>query len=647
MIGRIILPNLASLFAEAGERWAGLPAFSSRRMDGSFQSVSYDQWVDRSFCLASALIELGVAARDHLAILSDNRFEWILADAAIQFCGAADVPRAADVTPAEIAYILDHADVGVAFVENESVLAKLSSVGGQLPKLRHVILMETADPSPEDRFLTGDSSVRVLDLKKLELHGKVLRDSGDREAEQRISALQSEDLFTIIYTSGTTGTPKGVQLTHGAIASQIRNLPFDIGPGDRALSILPIWHSYERVFEIISIACGLETAYTSLRNLGEDLQSVRPTIMVSAPRLWEGLHRRILTRVESLPKLNQLLFRAARFSAHEVRSASSFFTGQEIDLFGRSQFISLMMALRHLIGLILFLVPWLVLDRVVLQKLRALVGGRLRGTISGGGALPPHVDVFFNDIGIPVLEGYGLTESCPVLAVRTWKRLVIGTVGPPFPETELRIVDPLTGVVLFPDGSRSDGGRGLRGEIHAKGPQIMKGYYKDPEGTARVLKDGWLATGDLGVMTFNDCLKIVGRCKETIVLLGGENVEPLPIESRLLESELIDQCMVVGQDKKHLGVLVVPSLSGFSAAGVAAPDLVSLRTRKEVTLMLRQEISRHISAATGFKPFERVTALEILERPFEVGAELTMTFKLKRHVIAELHAATIEGMFEA
>jgi len=161
------------------------------------------------------------------------------------------------------------------------------------------------------------------------------------------------------------------------------------------------------------------------------------------------------------------------------------------------------------------------------------------------------------------------------------------------------------------------------------------------------LKEGWLATGDLGVMTFNDCLKIVGRRKETIVLLGGENVEPLPIESRLLESELIEQCMVVGQDKKHLGVLIVPSLTGFSAAGISAPDLLSLKSRKEVTLMLRQEISRHISAATGFKPFERVTALEILERPFEVGTELTMTFKLKRHVIAELYAATIEGMFEA
>jgi long-chain acyl-CoA synthetase len=289
--------------------------------------------------------------------------------------------------------------------------------------------------------------------------------------------------------------------------------------------------------------------------------------------------------------------------------------------------------------------PSLLLDRLVLTKLRAAVGGEFRGTISGGGALPPHVDAFFNDIGIPVLEGYGLTESCPVLAVRTWDRLVIGTVGPVFPETEIRIVDLSTGNMLYPDPSRRDLGRGKRGEIHAKGPQIMKGYYKDPEGTARVLRDGWLATGDLGLVTFNECLKIVGRCKETIVLLGGENVEPLPIESKLLESPLIDQCMVVGQDRKHLGLLVVPSLPGFAALGINAASLPDLEDRTEAGEMLRLEIRRLIGEATGFKPFERITAFHLLRKPFEVGEELTMTFKLRRHVITEKYCREIELMF--
>ena len=175
----------------------------------------------------------------------------------------------------------------------------------------------------------------------------------------------------------------------------------------------------------------------------------------------------------------------------------------------------------------------------------------------------------------------------------------------------------------------------------------MKGYYKDPEGTARVLCDGWLATGDLGVVTFNDCLKIVGRCKETIVLLGGENVEPLPIESRLLESPLIDQCMMVGQDQKHLGVLVVPSLAGFAAVGITVPDLSSLANHPEAHALLRLEIQRLVSASAGFKPFERISSFELLERPFEVGGELTMTFKLKRHIIAERYEVQIGAMFRS
>ncbi len=640
MTGRISAPNLASLFREAGERWGDRPAFSSRRPDGTFYSVSYRAWRDRALALAEALVALGVRARDHVAILSDNSFEWILADAAILFCGAADVPRAADITPAEISYILGHADVGVVFVENAAVLAKVEPLLSNLPGIRHFIVMDPAwsgSPSSND-----DRTLRLADLEE---RGARLRQGGSRLAEDRISGVLPDDLFTIIYTSGTTGTPKGVQLTHAAMASQVRNLPFDLSPADRSLSILPVWHSFERVFEVISIAAGLETCYTSLRHLGEDLKTVRPTIMASAPRLWEGLYQRVISGVQKAPPLRRGLFRAARFTAHAVRTARSFFAGQELDLSGRSTMVTALLALRHALSLVPLIIPYILLDRIVLSKLRATVGGRLRGTISGGGALPPHVDAFFNDIGIPVLEGYGLTESCPVLAVRTWERLVIGTVGPSFPETDIRIVDPSDGQIRYPDPSRRDLGRGLRGEIHAKGPQIMKGYYKDPEATARVLSEGWLATGDLGVMTFNDCLKIVGRCKETIVLLGGENVEPLPIESKLLESPLIDQCMVVGQDQKHLGVLIVPSVGGFAAAGVTAPDSVALAERPEARELIQSEIRRLVCAGAGFKSFERIAALGLIGKAFEVGDELTMTFKLRRHVIAEKYALKVAAMF--
>jgi len=638
MAGRIDSPNLASLIWEAGERWGDLPAFSSRRPDGTFYSVSYRAWRDRSLALATALIELGVGARDHVAILSDNCFEWILADAAVQFCGAADVPRASDVTAEEIAYILGHADVGVAFVENEDVLAKVESVRDRLPGLRHLIVMA----GDADIASTGN----VHRLRDLEIAGEGLRVGGDRRAEEWIAGVNPEDLYTIIYTSGTTGVPKGVRLSHGSIISQVRNLPFALGPEDRALSILPVWHIYERVFEMLSVSSGLHTYYTTLRHLGEDLKAARPTIMASAPRLWEGLHRRILSTVEKAPLIRRALFHAARISSHAVRRAEDFLRGRKVDLTGRSLPVSLALGAFHAAAWLVFILPFLLLDALVLRKLRAVVGGCFRGTISGGGALPPHVDEFFNDIGIPVLEGYGLTESGTVLAVRTWDRLVIGTVGPAFPGTEIRIVDPVTGAILYPDPTRRDLGRGRRGEIHAKGPQMMSGYHKDPEKTAQVLRDGWLSTGDLGLVTFNDCIKIVGRCKETIVLLGGENVEPLPIESKLLESPLIDQCMVVGQDQKQLGILVVPSIGGFATAGIEAPDPAVLTSRPEVREKIQKEIRRLVSGETGFKPFERIAALELLEKPFEVGDELTMTFKLKRHVIAEKYAAKIAEMFE-
>jgi len=645
MSGRISAPNLASLFREAGERWGDKPAFATRQSDGSFRSVTYRAWRDRALDLAESLIALGVGARDHVAILSDNRFEWILADAAILFCGAADVPRAADITPAEIIYILGHADVGVVFVENADVLAKVEPLLPGLPRIRHLIMMDLSWNMGSGASNPREARGQIHRLSELEERGARLRQEGGRFTEERISGVRSEDLFTIIYTSGTTGTPKGVQLTHAAMASQVRNLPFDLTPSDRSLSILPVWHSFERVFEVISIAAGLETCYTTLRHLGDDLKTVRPTIMASAPRLWEGLYQRVMSGVQKAPPLRRGLFRAARSSADAVRRARSFFTGQELDLSGRSLIVTALLALWHAFTWVLLILPSLLLDRLVLSKLRAAVGGRLRGTISGGGALPPHVDAFFNDIGIPVLEGYGLTESCPVLAVRTCERLVIGTVGPAFPETEIRLVDPVSGRILHPDPARRDLGRGLRGEIHAKGPQIMKGYYKDSEATARVLRDGWLATGDLGVMTFNDCLKIVGRCKETIVLLGGENVEPLPIESKLLESPLIDQCMVVGQDQKHLGVLVVPSVGGFASAGVVTPGSVVLAARPEARELIQSEIRRLIGAETGFKPFERLAALELIGKPFEVGDELTMTFKLRRHVITGKYADLIAGMF--
>lgn len=635
-MARLKVETLAGLYQSAGAQFAEWPAFAAKDLGGKYQAITYRELYERGLALATGLIDLGLAAREHVGLLADNRLEWILCDAGVQLAGCADVPRGTDITSAEITYILNHADVRFVFLENAAMLAKFEAVRAELPRIETVILMCPKATAPKG----------VLKLEDVMARGAQLRAEGDRRAEERARGVKPEDLFTIIYTSGTTGKPKGVQLTHANMASQIRNLPFDLQPGDRTLSILPIWHSYERVFEMVAMSMGACCYYTSIRHIGEDLKTVRPTMMASAPRLWENLYQKLMERIEKAPPLRRALFRAARASTSHVKRAERFFVGQELDLEGRGLAENFPRGIGHLLRWIAFYLPHRVLDGVVLAKLREAVGcGDFRGTISGGGALQPHVDEFFNFIGIPVLEGYGLTETSPVLAVRTWKNLVIGTVGPLYPETQIRIVDLNTGKVLYPDNSRADKGRGLRGEIHARGPQIMRGYYKDPETTARVLRDGWFNTGDIGVVTFNDCLKILGRSKDTIVLLNGENVEPTPIESRLVHSPLIDHCMVVGQDQKHLGALIVPAMDGFRAAGIQAANTVELAANPKARELLDAEIRRIVSAENGFKSFERIADFRFLSKPFEVGNELTATFKLKRHIVTDGNADLITEMY--
>jgi len=626
---------MADLYRLAAEAYGNLPAQAHRGKSAVFQTRSYGELYDAACALGTAFIELGLQARQHVAIISDNRPEWMLCDAAVLLCGAADVPRAADTTEREISFIVAHSDAVLLVAENNNVLQRALAVRDSLPKVRHIVLIEGELPE-------GSGVHKLSDLLE---RGRHLRASGDRVIEERLAGVKGDDLLTIIYTSGTTGEPKGVMLTHDNMLSQVRYLPFDLTPGDRILSILPVWHSYERVFEMVTVSRGSCTYYTSLRAVGEDLRKARPTWMASAPRLWEGLYNRILQNVAQAPPLRRALFHAAYHCSREYQSACFFLTGRHLDLHGRSIPQSFILAATSLGKLILYALPYKILDALVLKKLRGVVGGEFRGTVSGGGALPPHVDEFFNYIGIPVLEGYGMTETSPVLAVRTWRKLVIGTVGPFWPHTEIRIVDPADGKVIYSPASPNPGGRGRKGEIHAKGPQVMKGYYKNPEATAKVLQNGWMNTGDIGMVTFNDCLKILGRSKETIVLLSGENVEPVPLEAQLLESRFIEQCLVIGQDEKNLGALIVPSVEALKAQGFAVEDLHSAESNPRIAEVINAEVRRLVSREQGFKPFEFVLGWRFVPKAFEVGDELTATFKPKRHVITEKYSELIDEIY--
>lgn len=621
--------TIPAMYRETAQNFGNRPAFASKNKQKVFELKTYSELYEQGIQLATALIDMGIQRGDRIGLLADNRYEWILSNYGIQLAGAGDVPRGTDVTDQDIVYILPHSDAVMVFVENHSVLEKVRNSISKLPQIKKIILM---DP---DQNADGSDVVHLYDLIK---KGKELRDGGDRRADQRIDEVEEGDLFTLIYTSGTTGVPKGVYLTQANIISQVKNIPIPFHTDDRLLSILTVWHIFERMLEMATVSVGACTYYTNVRNIKEDMKIVRPTIMASAPRLWEMVYQGILKNVSQAPPLNRKLFYGAYFCSKNFNEGKRFLSFRALDTTGRNFIISFFRGFYHLFQFLLFAIPYYLGDLIVLSKIRAATGGALRGTISGGGALPNHIDVFFNNIGIKVLEGYGLTETSPVLAVRTFEKLVIGTVGPIWPKTEARIVDPVTGDIIYP----STGGRGKKGEIHVKGPQVMQGYYKNSEATAKVLKDGWFNTGDLGMITYNNCLKIMGRSKETIVLLGGENVEPVPIENKILESVYIEQCMVTGQDKKFLTVLIVPSLEYFSKYGSELSEFID---NPEIQNIIREEIKKYVNEDSGFKPFERIIDFRCLAKPFEVGDELTNIYKMKRNTITDKYQDLIESMY--
>lgn len=635
MSNRILTENLALFYREAANRFESMPAFATRQSGQSWTPVSYRELYEQGLNLATGLIELGVEARDHVGLFSDNRFEWILSDCSIQFCGAADVPRGRDVSDDELVYIINHAGIKVSLVETELLQKRLLKLKDKLPQLREIILMD-----PEGRPAEGVTS--LLDVYAL---GSRLRQQGDRRVEERIDQIKPDDLFTLIYTSGTTGKPKGVMLTHSNIISQIKNLPGHHDCTDRVLSVLPIWHIFERVIEMYTMSFGGCTYYSSILHLGDDMRNVEPTFMASAPRLWEKLHERIMKNIRASHPVRQILFHIAHFLARQYKNSEYFLTGKYLKVKPTPVWKRVLFTPFHVIRWLMVMPFYGFFNAAVLERIRLGAGGSLKATISGGGALPLHIDRFFNYVGIPLLEGYGMTETSPVISTRSMLNLVVGTVGPPIPETQLRIVDPETGDILYPNSQSADNGRALRGEIWVKGPQVMKGYYKETELTKQTIVDGWLRTGDLGMITCNNYLKILGRNKSTIVLSSGENVEPEPIEMRLQQSRFIDHCMIVGQDKKFLSILVTPSLNEFKQAGFAVQSLEELSANAEAQEIIKQEIRRMTSSANGFKRYEQIRDFRLLGNSFQVGEELTNLYKIKRHVVEKKYQHVIEELF--
>ncbi|MDF3819859.1 long-chain fatty acid--CoA ligase [Leptospira sp. 96542] len=677
--------NLAEVYKESADKFGSRPAFFYKNAQKEYQALTYKELYEDGLALAEALIDMGVKAREHVGVLADNRMEWIIADCAVLASGCANVPRGSDITDSEIVYILNHSEAKVVFLENDKVYEKYKNNKSQVKTVKTVIIMD------KDSKLKASSDLILFhDLLK---KGRDLRAKGKKEAEKRIAGIQPDDLYTLIYTSGTTGMPKGVMLMHSNMIHQLDYVVprvANVTPDDRMLSILPVWHIFERVVEYFAIINGGATYYTKVTELRNDIQKARPTFMASAPRVWESIYNGIYTRIndpKQTPPVRRFLFKVAYFFSKHYHASLRFIKGQEVDYENRNIVVSLGMGIVSIIKLLLtapFTVTILsfaaafalvpegevlrtvlftiggfgvifnsyTLDKIVLSKIRQATGGHLRATLSGGGALQKHVDAFFMDIGITVLEGYGMTETGPVISARTFDRPIMGSVGDIVPLSQIQIRDDAGHVLCHIDDKRNilSGKMGVKGVVHLKGPQIMKGYYKNPETTNKTIVDGWMNTGDIGMINFKKTLTLTGRAKDTIVLLGGENVEPVPIENKIDESPFIKQSMVVGQDQKVLGAIIVPDFDALvpwaQENGVSETVPEKLITNPKVIDFYKKEVRSFNSVKTGFKNFEQVQYVTLITKPFEVGDELTNLMKMKRHVITEKYKDRILELYK-
>lgn len=630
------MDTIPRLFESICETYPDAAAQLSKDKNGVFQPRSWSQLraeVDR---IAAGLLELGVTRGDRVGLVSENRAEWLACDLAVLSLGAANVPRGNDATSDEIAYILSFSEVELTFVENATQFEKIASVSKHVPTLKAVVVLDDSQPSQ------GFGSIRVLGYTELTTLGaqRLEKEGADLISRER-SLGSGDDVATIIYTSGTTGQPKGVVLSHHAFLNQVYHVPdlIKVGSDDIWLCVLPVWHSFERIMQYVSLGRGSALAYSKPigKIMLEDFQKVRPTWMASVPRIWEAVRAGIYRNIKTQSSIKQGLFHFFVAVGGAVAGLRDMFLGR-LPRFRRR--IRALDAIVAAIPLLLLLPVKLLGDLLVFKKIQARLGGRFVAGISGGGALPAAVDRFFSAAGILLLEGYGLTETAPVLGVRAQRHPVPGTVGPVFPEMEIEIRDE-AGNVLPP---------GTKGIVFARGPQVMLGYYKQPEMTAAVIgENGWINTGDLGMLTWDNELKITGRAKDTIVLLGGENVEPAPIEERLRESEFVAQAMVVGQDKKFLGSLIVPDYEALEKW--AGDQRITVAGREELVAdervndLYTREIARLVGAQTGFKSFEQIYRFSLLTDEFTVGEELSAKQEIKRHVITEKYGRRIEELF--
>ncbi|HKV76098.1 MAG TPA: long-chain fatty acid--CoA ligase [Gemmatimonadales bacterium] len=576
----------------------GRPVALRAKIDGQWTDISYKELDQRVRGLSMGLLELGVQPGQHVAILSENRPEWAVADLATLTARCADVPIYPTLPAHQIEYILRDSGAVAILVSSRQQLDKIRQIRGNLPDLKYVIAF--------DAGLSGDG---VLACDAVIRQGQVnAAKHADWEANAR--AAGPDDLATLIYTSGTTGDPKGVMLTHGNITSNVvAGLEvLQLRDTDECLSFLPLSHIFERMAgHYCMLHAGAIINYaTSIDTVSADMMERHPTVVLSVPRLYEKIYARVLEGALSGSALKKQIFFWAKRTAE---------LWAEYAISGRS--IPGNLAFKKKIA-----------DRLVFQKLKDRTGGKLRFFVSGGAPLAQDIAKFFFAAGLPIHEGYGLTETSPVITVNTFGHLKLGTVGRAIPGVEIKIAGD--------------------GEILSRGPHIMKGYYRKPDATAESIdRDGWFHTGDIGLLDNDGYLKITDRKKDIIVTAGGKNIAPQPIENRVKTSKFVMNAVMLGDKRKFPLMLVVPNLENLRAwaehKGLGLTEDARLLASAECHDKIEREVKKTLRDLAHFEIPKKVL---LVARDFSIeSGELTPTLKVKRRVVEKNYSAMIEGAY--
>jgi len=591
--------TLAEVFLRAAQVHRRPDALNYKR-DGEWRSLSWDEIIEGARDIALGLSSLGVRRGDRIALLSENCPEWTLTDAGCQFAGVIDVPVYSTQAPPQVRYILDDSGARVLFIQHRAAYDRTAAAIKDSPTLEHIIFFDAQGTNDVPGAQT---------LDELKARGRALHQEQPQLFDELTRAVRPEDLATIIYTSGTTGEPKGVMLLHSNCVSNLLDGSSHLGfcETDIVLSVLPLSHVFERGAMYMYLHHGMKVFYAeSIDKIGDNMREVRPTVMVCVPRLFEKIYGRIKERAAAEGQAKAaILSWAVEVGKEWARRTVA------------RRRVPLLLALKHKLA-----------SRLVFAKWHAGMGGRMRLFLSGGAAMPEEIGYVFLGAGVPIVQGYGLTETSPVIAAGSLEENRVGTVGRPIRNVEVRLAED--------------------GEIETRGPNVMLGYYHKPEATAAVFTaDGWFKTGDIGQFDGDGFLRITDRKKELFKTSGGKYVAPQPIEQRIKSSRFVNQVVLIGNGRKFPAALIVPNWEQLRAYAQhkkldAHTDTELCRHPRILDLMQRQVDAQ----CTELSKYERVKRIALIEQEMTIeGGELTPTLKIKRRIIDEKYRDVIDRLY--